>query len=706
MNLVSVFVYSAGLATLIFTVSETLNFVKGEAAQATNRAEHLQDYFSFLSPLQEIVGTSDTAAVIGRSGIQVNGNPLPVTNCINLSRTDSGVTTSFSVAVRNPPALRTCPVYRLRRSDLPGSSLSNSDQNYCIVKINGFDHKYQFHPVAGATFSRDCSSDYSAFAETVSSAHADQIETIMRDQTLVADGGKYQGQTALWIQEQALPSLTDGSAIVHYSNQQCENLPVPSSGSEYCDNPPEDWGAEVLTKPYFAVRRSAGIESFFRGTGPQESNAGYQTLDFVASINPQKTGLNSESRTVKLSTGETIPRACRVASPDGEWFTDFGSNKIQHMTVMFTLNKSSEDVLRLEGHEDVKVKHFEDLGVLNLYKRTGKTVSEWLEVAADVVYERTDYTTVTSQSPPRTITFSLGAGIPYTVAGIPSTHYYFAQQWNGNINWGTARSEAHRYCYPAFVSDSENFLSRAKTGSTTSCEAADTSYPRLTGHLPTITTEGEHVFIKDYVAQMVYPFGLPVDASDNRNPFWTDTEYSQGREFRVDESGHSDTQRRLRTVESSNPTIHLAGLKRKNMHNNSGANHWRWVDGFAMGKDQANQNDFAYKQGSNIKPLQGDSAGFFFNSLTKSSSYNNNWSVYFDPRGTQVSGEAPKWWKTRSQSSASRALVIEFGDNLNAMGNCHTSNSCNKEQVLNAGLRLSKEVRVTPSEFFAQCDTE
>ena len=701
-GLVGLMIYTVLFAGIALVILETQSYIKEAASKPARLAEDVDAYIDLPDRLKEIFALSDSAGSLQKAGTQAGGSALPLNNCVNLSRTVNGVTTEFSVAVHPGVTTYSCPVYDLSNSDISGIGLPSTAQPFCVVKLAGWVDRYEFHPVSldGSVYVRDCDADYGEFVprnatqRTALNGKVSEVASLIADKTT----SNYLGETSIRIYSKEIPSLSSGVPVTYLSRTHCDGLPGPADGATFCGDLPDTWGSEPLTGSAYKIQDGTA-ETFFRGTGAADSAGRFKDFDFVHSTDSSESLVGVENAVTRLSIGQDIARACRIASPDGEWFTDFGPKKIRHMTVYITLNKSSEDRLRLVSgtHSDVKVKNFEDLGVLHLYAPNGKTTDEWLDVATDVEYYRTDYSAVSDSTPPRTFSFSLGPGLPYTVAGIPSTHYYLMQQLNTDQNWGGSDSAAQSFCYPPFVSD-DNFLSRGETSWSESCAPSGSSYPRLTGHLPTLTTEGEHEFLKENVLDMVYPWNAPASG----NPFWTSAERTLGREYLPTETDHDDESRNVQTLESD-PTFALGGWYGPKLHGNNGGDKWRWIRGFAMGKDSSNKNAFADWHNNKVRRLSGDSAGRFYNSIKSSPNRTHKHRIYFDPDG--FGGD--KYWDVQNSSTTYSVVAVEFGDNVNSIGNCQDSgNSCNHELSLNQLLKLTREVRLIPKEFFDQCSAD
>lgn len=407
----------------------------------------------------------------------------------------------------------------------------------------------------------------------------------------------------------------------------------------------------------------------FDGIGTADDSGAFAQVEFTFSstIGKGDAAGGIDDQSIVLTVADRQEVACKISTPNTSWFTDFGTNELTSATVSITLNFAATDRLAYVGDDsDVVQTNLNDIGVLHLHSTSGKTVSEWIEVFGEVTYTTTA-TSVSQSDPPKRFAFALGAGLPYTVGGIPSVHFYFAKELSSNSNYNTARDNASDTCYPEFVTDT-NFLGID--------QSMDCS-PRLTGHLPTLSQEGEDAFIRNRVLKMVYPATEPTDGT----MFGTVTK---------------------------NPTsgsFWLGG--RFNMGSDSSCNDdkFRWEDGFEVVK--GNGAEFANRCGSSgYARLQGDSAGYYWNSIEEISditSKNGQKLVY--SVANLGWGTAEKYWTIRNGTAAERNLLaIEFGDNRNNDTNGSGTVDDADERDINSALKLMHEVSVVPSDFFAQCD--
>jgi len=383
-------------------------------------------------------------------------------------------------------------------------------------------------------------------------------------------------------------------------------------------------------------------------------------------------GINEQS--VILAIAETPDVACNITTVYGSWFSDFGSNLITAATVSINLNFESTDRVTYSGDDsDITATALNDIGVLHLASEAGKTVDQWAVVFSDVAYSSTA-TSISASSPPKRFAYSLGPGLPYTVGGIPSPHFYLAKELSTNTNYNNARDDAADTCYPEFTTDS-NFLG---------VDASMSCSPRLTGHLPTISQEGEDEFIRNKVLKMVYPNTKPSEGmfgSVDKDP--TDGSFWLGGRFNVDsDSSCSD-------------------------------DFFRWEDGFEVVKgDKARFANRCWDSSSSFYGrLRGDSAGFYWNSINEDSdldnSSNNGFKLVYSIADLD-SGSPEKYWMIDNGSDEDRdLLVIEFGDNRNlgdTDGDGDDDGDDDDESALNAALKLIHEVSIVPAEFTEQCE--
>jgi hypothetical protein len=228
-------------------------------------------------------------------------------------------------------------------------------------------------------------------------------------------------------------------------------------------------------------------------------------------------------------------------------------------------------------------------------------------------------------------------------------------------NYGEASNLAASFCYPSFTDDTNaHFLGQGATTAGTSCDTG--SYPRLTGHLPTLSTEGEHIFFQNKILNTIYPQTAP--SSGN---FLSTTSATSGQSWLGGHFGGSIT---------------LPGRD----------NFYRWIKGFELSKDNSSdQNHFA---DSARNALQGDAAGKYYNSLFSNSSTTSGHKMYFD-----IAGSSGKYWNAQSENNTADYLAVEFGDNRNASGGTNTGD----EVSLNSSIRLKKDITVVPYEFFKTC---
>jgi Tfp pilus assembly protein PilE len=434
-----------------------------------------------------------------------------------------------------------------------------------------------------------------------------------------------------------------------FSNQGCNAFVSEDSGV-------------ALSDPIFQLVTG---KTFF-SPAAQQVQEGYPEVDFnyVTSIGEGNFKGGVEASTVRLSANLPTPHECRVASTDPSWFSNYADQRIRSLTVSITLNfDPAYDRLSLLGqHDNIISTSFDDFGVLHLFANEGLTVSEWLSLIGDVQYQRpNDAPRVTPDAPPKRITFTLGEGLPYSPAGTPSSHFYMAVKFDMAKNFADADAFAKSICYPSFASD--NFLGQNATQPDTGCNTG--AYPRLTGHLVTLTTEGEHEFVKGRVLKMVYPEIQPSGAAFHSNftrPS-SDTAWMGGEVWSVSYNGWSPD---------------FGGFK--------------WSKGYEISKANSGQNQFADIWGN---ALQGDAAGFYYVSLQSDVAQVSGYNLYFDIAGNYQ--WPSKYWGAQNSSSPANYAIIEFGDNRNANG------GTDDERTLNSSIKLKKDITLVPFEFFNSC---
>ena len=360
---------------------------------------------------------------------------------------------------------------------------------------------------------------------------------------------------------------------------------------------------------------------------------------------------------------------CQIASPDPSWFTDFGDNRIRSAIVQITNNldisidssdpnniqKKYNDLLNYIGPTDgLVVKYFPDIGVLHLYAESGLTVKNWLSTLSFVIWQRgPDSPTLQPSDPPRQFTFSLGEGLTHSPTGPPqnnygaATHYYFAVNLENSKSFDDMNSYAQSFCYPSFASDNK-ILGQSAATKTQLCDSG--SYPRLTGYLPIIITEGENNFIKNTVFKMVYP-----------------------------ESLHAPLGSGIFTNNSS-PTNGKAWLG-----GSYDGTVFSWISGYEL---TSSHGIFA---NSDLTPASyPSSAGYYYISGQPSNALFPSY-LYFDI--------ATGNWNTSDSTVPKEFAIIEFGDNVNASGN----NNMMDETQLNLNLKLTQKITLDPSSFFNSC---
>ena len=463
--------------------------------------------------------------------------------------------------------------------------------------------------------------------------------------------------------------LTDYTVSLRYDAAAGAARLVLNNGASCSDTP--DHTAPQLSA---AIFKPEAATPWFVGRSGADAAGGFREVDFQyqAFVGAGSVSTGTALRRARLSISALAQPDCRVASPDASWFTDYGTQRIRTATVSFTLNfDSAADRLSLLGSPTgLTVTALDSIGVLHLYDPSGRTVSQWLALLTDVAYTRvTGAAAVTEATPPKRVSFALGDGLPFAPAGTPSNHFYFAIQLGSAQTFLQSDGLAKSICYPAFASDA--FLGvNSRPASPSSCDSG--SYPRLTGHPVTLTTEGEHEFLKAKVLQMVYPqtnMGSDAFSGATRNPssgrFW------MGGYFGSKVGGGGDET-------------------------------FRWIRGFEMSKNGGDHNDFASPDGT---PRSGDAAGKYFSSLYSSPSAAAGQYLHYD-----VAGSSGRHWNAIGATNTVGLAVIEFGDNRNATSANVTGSPPSEgetvsgdEIALNGALRLKKDVSVVPFEFFRAC---
>jgi len=449
-------------------------------------------------------------------------------------------------------------------------------------------------------------------------------------------------------------STSNRLKLVHYKTNGCSSPPATSNVTD-------------LSLPIFQKSDAA---NFFTGIGIQVDN-GFREANFNFKTTSGQGTLASGliNTTVQLSTNTLTPHECRVASPDKSWFTDFSGKKIRSVTVAVTQNlESAFDRLAYEGTTSgLEAKSINDIGVLHLHAKDGRTVDDWISALANVTFKRAAGSpAITESMPPKRITFVLGDGLSFSPAGLPSTHFYLAIKLTNTRNFSSTDTLAKSTCYPAFVEDS-NFLAQGAkpSGSSDSCGNSG-SIRRLTGHLATISTEGEQEFIRTKVLKLVYPESAPYVADSYNGAF-----------------SQTDTDR--------TPSVGNAWLGGE-----FSSSFYRWTRGYETSRTST-EIQFA---NTNLTPQSGyGSAGKFFVSLKSSLSGTTPTSGHVLFYKIDGNGSPLRYWDV--QSSATTAdmshLLVEFGDNRNADG------STGAEGTLNSEIRLKKDVSIIPLEFFNSC---
>ena len=454
-----------------------------------------------------------------------------------------------------------------------------------------------------------------------------------------------------------------------------------------CNTAPNLTNSEFISSNIFKLIED---KSFFTPSAALE-NDGYREINFNFQTSSGRGSLiGGQSSTVERLAASTVtPRVCRVVSPDKSWFTDFSNKKIRSVNVSITLNlDATNDRLGLTGnHSNIVTSNFIDIGVLNLFEPNGLTVQDWLRVLSDITYyQAPGAPTVTPSNPPKRITFTLGPGLSYTPSGVPSTHFYLAMKLDSTKNFDDASKLAASFCYPSFKDDkNSHYLGMGATdpGDITitpqiypiSCDTGN--YPRLTGYLSTLSSEGENAFVQNKVLNTIYPQSNP-ETINLSNAIYPSTPPERGNFF----AGSRST---------TAGKFWLGGHFGDSITTTGKGNYYRWIKGFELFKEVNNQNRFA---DSSRRALQGDAAGYYYTSLFSNSSTTPNDKIYFD-----ISGFGNSYWNAQPGSGLTDYLVVEFGDNRNAGGGNNTTDEMN----LNAQIRLNKEITVVPFEFFKTC---
>jgi hypothetical protein len=443
--------------------------------------------------------------------------------------------------------------------------------------------------------------------------------------------------------------------LVHYKTNGCSNTQSASNGTDLSD----------------AFYLKSDANSFFTPRSAQE-NQGYREINFNFKTQSGKgsiaSGLNNTS--VELSANSLTPHECRVASPDRSWFSEFSGKKVRTVTVSFTQNfDSGNDRLNLQNTPSgVVVKTIDDLGILHLHAKDGLSVADWISLLSNVTYKTVSASSVTESTPPKRISFVLGDGLSFSPAGQTSAHFYMAVKLNSTATFATADTAASSFCYPAFNDDTNYLAKSAKPTSPANSSCSSTgNIKRLTGHLATITTEGEHEFVKNKVLKLVYPESAPYVSGGYSGAFST-------------------------TEADRTPTTGQSWLGGE-----FSSSFYRWNKGYES--SIGNQSQFA---DTSLSPQAGfGSAGKFFVSLfgTLSGTTPTGQKTYYTIAGNSASPN--KYWSVKDGATDSDIshLIIEFGDNRNADGNTNSTT----ESDLNSQIRLKKDISIVPFEFFKTC---
>lgn len=432
-----------------------------------------------------------------------------------------------------------------------------------------------------------------------------------------------------------------------------------------CATAPTSSNSVALSDPIF---QQVTGKDFFTPASALESS-GYREVNFN-----YKTSMGSgtmvggiNQAVARLSANSPTLHDCRVASPDKSWFTDYGTSLIRTVIVSITLNPdTTNDRLRLLGSRtNVTATNFDSLGVLHLFATDGLSVADWLNVLGDVQYTRASGApAVTTDTPPKRFSFSLGEGLPYTPGGIPSSHFYFAVKFDSSQTFPQADTFAKRICYPSFKTNPASSLGQGATTSGTSCDSL--TPPRLTGHLATLSTEGEHELARTRVLKMVYPQTQPANSSTA--PFGN--AFSSG------------------TTSPSSGSAWLGG------EYNSGT--YNWIRGF-----ETACTGYQFANADRTARNNCGAAGLYFVSLFNDSTGTDSYKIYFDIAGNSQTPK--KYWTTAIGTDDTNGrrndyAIIEFGDNRGS-----GSSSSPAEGTINSNIKLKKDITVVPYEFFNTC---
>ena len=449
--------------------------------------------------------------------------------------------------------------------------------------------------------------------------------------------------------------------------------------SSGCNNALSNQDQEDLSLPIY--HKIPG-QDFFHGVGTSE-DSGYKEVNFNFSTKYgngiMASGLNNTS--VQISIKNVTPHECRVASPDSSWFTDFGvNNKIRTVTVSITQNfEQAIDRLRFEAAPQyLTVTTFDDIGVLHLNAKDGLTTSEWLSLLVNVKYTTNIGSVVTEGTLPKRITFVLGDGLSYSPSGAPSNHFYFALKLENELDFNSADLKANSYCYPGFTNDT-GLLGLTRNGPNQSCSDANIASKRLTGHLLTVSTEGEQSFINQKVLKMIY------QANDN----------SSGLSGLFNLNGVNE-----RNANLGNTWLGGVMIGQDSDENKCEKKYWwgselnyirgyRWIRGYEKWPGDSCRSHFAE---SDLTPLFMYAAPYF-NSLPYENA-NIFTNISYPISMNLAPNQDQKYWNT-SNSYASH-LIVEFGDNYGLK-------NIDQESSVNNGLKLKKDVQIIPFELLKTC---
>jgi len=453
------------------------------------------------------------------------------------------------------------------------------------------------------------------------------------------------------------------------NNNDCSTLPTSTNSTALS---PYVYTQSNTGLPFFTGLSSPGTST----TGVNNANIASSTTGFYEVNFNYGTKYGTGSLSNGLTTASTRLSAplialplCRVASPDPSWFTNFGSNLIKSATVQITQNfDSNYDRLTYltptNNSNQIIATNFQSIGVLHLFAPQGLSVSNWLSTLSNVIWQRASGAPAFgTQDAPKQFTFTLGEGLTFSPWGPPintngpAVHYYLAIKLNNNLSSSDANNYAKSFCYPSFTTDS--FLGQSAV-SGTSCDTG--TYPRLTGYMPTILTQGQNVFIKNTLFNMVYPQTAPSSGA-----FASSTSPSTGQAW-------------------------LGGWYGPEYFNQTqGAGNYYWITGYELFFDSSGTNAFA-NSAKTANSIPGGSAGFYYvNFASTASSATSKSYLYFDiASGT---------WSNNLPNSSFGYALVEFGNNLNAGGGSNVTD----ETTLNSTLKLSQNVSQVPYSFFQSC---